>query len=689
MKRPPATLSGDPVAWRTTMRKRYLAAAATMLAVALACNDNSSPLSPSALSPTHKPAHTSGPVTGAVFTTTDPGIDGTGHCMNGNEAVNCNIYDGKNFVWLTGGPGTAGLPAGDYFFAVLAPGGQGANRNPNDGEPKNLSDVSPTTNTGAGDAWTNRVFTINADGSFTYGGTHDFDAANNKIRLMGYDDTPNPGGVYILAICAVPSPISATNPPGVDPSICKYDAFKAKVGEPPTSGAEALAIDKDAAGTNDNTFKWTILKSVDKTKVEQIGGTATFNYTVVVTRDGGTISNVAVSGTISVFNLNVDGLGNTVPVDIDGVTDALSDNTTCTVTNGGAQTLTAVETDFAYSCSLSALPSSPLDNKATVTWSSQDLSNSTHLDGASADFTFTGIQFTETKIDDQVTVTDTFNGVKTTLGTVPPFDLGSTTTKTFTYPHTVNVPAHDCVTYNNSAEFTTNTTATTDHSDQSVQVCGPHATGALTIGFWKGPNGNSLIQNFCAPSGKTSLATYLSSLGAGAGPFASAAGLSCSQLVTYANGVIVGASATDMNKMLKAQMLATALDVYFSSYGYTTVTSSGKNAPKPPSNFLPNGGIGTFTMDLTAICPMVDNTTSGSALCSASKPSTNGFASGAFPWGSQTVSLILNFAATAGVSPWSIGAFTSPTWYGTDRTKQEILKNTFDQINNQLAFSGP
>lgn len=669
------------------------AAAATTLAVALACSDSSSPVSPTALSPNHKPARTSGPVTGAVFTTTDPTIDGSGHCKNGNEAVNCNIYDGKQYVWLTGGPGTSSLPAGDYFFAVLQPGGQGGSRNPNDGTPKNLSDLSPTTNTGAGDAWTNRVFTINPDGSISYAGTHDYDAANNKIRLMGYDDTPNAGGVYILAICAVPSSISSTNPPGVDPSICKYDAFKAKVGEepPPTGGAEALGIDKDAAGSNDNTYKWTILKSVDKTKVEQIGGSATFNYTVVVTRDGGTISNVKVTGSIAVFNLNVDGLGNTVPVDITGVTDALSDNTTCTVTNGGAQTLTQVETDFAYSCSLSALPSSSLDNKATVSWDGQDLSNNTHLDGGSADFTFTGIQFTETKIDDQVTVTDTFNGVKTTLGTVPPFDAGSTTTKTFTYSHTVSVPAHDCVTYNNSAVFTTNTTATTDHSDQSVQVCGPHATGALTIGFWKGPNGNSLIQNFCAPSGKTSLATYLSGLGAGAGPFATASGLSCSQLVTYVNGVIVGASATDMNKMLKAQMLATALDVYFSTstLGYTTVTGAGKNAPKPPSNFLPNGGIGTFKMDLTAICPMVDNTTAGSASCSAGKPSTNGFASGAFPWASQYVSTILNFAATAGVSPWTTGAFTSPTWYGSDRTKQEILKNVFDQINNQLAFQGP
>jgi hypothetical protein len=671
------------------MRKLYyLAAAAATFVFAAACNDNTSPVAPSPMRPNARPLLSSTPTTGAAFTTTNTAVDGTGHCKNGNEDVNCNIYDGKSFVWLTGGPGSSGLADGDYVFAVLAPGGQGGNRNPNDGTPKNLSDLSPTSNTGAGDAWTNRVFSV-ASGVISYAGTHDY--ANNKIRLMPYDDTPNPGGVYIMAICNLAGrDLSATNQPGVDPSICKYDAFKVVAGDTPVGPAEALAIDKDADGSNDNTYTWTIDKSVDKTFVQQVGGSATFNYTVVVTRDGGTISNVVVSGSISVFNLNVDGDGNTVPVTIDAVTDELSDGTICSVTGGGSQALTSVETTFAYSCSLSALPASALDNTAKVTWSTQTLSNSQELTGADADFTATGIVFTETKIDDQVTVKDTWNGVETTLGTVPPFDNGSTTTKTFTYSHTVSIPSNDCVTYNNTAVFTANTTATTGSDNVSVQVCGPHRTGALTIGFWKGPNGNSLIASYCAPSGKTSLSTYLTTLGSVPGPFAAATG-TCSQLVTYVNGIINGASATDMNKMLKAQMLATALDVYFSTstLGYTTVgVGSGKNVVKPPSNFLPNGGIGTFVMDLTAICPMVDNTTTGTATCSGNKPSTNGFASGALPWASRSVSNILTFAATNGVSPWATGAFTSPTWYGTDRTKQEILKNVFDQINNQLAF-GP
>jgi hypothetical protein len=138
--------------------------------------------------------------------------------------------------------------------------------------------------------------------------------------------------------------------------------------------------------------------------------------------------------------------------------------------------------------------------------------------------------------------------------------------------------------------------------------------------------------------------------------------------------------------MLKLQMLATALDVYFSSYGYSTTSkTSGKTTIKPPSAFLPHGGIGTFTMDLTAICPMVDNSTAGTAVCKNNTPSTNGFVSLAFPWASQTVSGILTFASTAPTA----GAFTDPTWYGSDRTKQEILKNVFDQINNDVAFAAP
>ena len=95
------------------------------------------------------------------------------------------------------------------------------------------------TLTGCGDAYTNRTFTVTGGHISFYGGTHTQDATysgtlGTLINLMPYDTTSNPGGVYILAICAVPSsPTTGTGAPGAVASICKYDAFKVKESEPP------------------------------------------------------------------------------------------------------------------------------------------------------------------------------------------------------------------------------------------------------------------------------------------------------------------------------------------------------------------------------------------------------------------------------------------------------------------------
>src|SRR5436305_14623391 len=96
-----------------------------------------------------------GAVAGAGFTTVDESVDGTGHCQNGNPTNNCNIYDGKQLVWLNGGPAANGLsPAGDYFLSVLSPAGHA---NPTDGAANNLSDDL--------DQYTNRTFTANNTGA--------------------------------------------------------------------------------------------------------------------------------------------------------------------------------------------------------------------------------------------------------------------------------------------------------------------------------------------------------------------------------------------------------------------------------------------------------------------------------------------------------------------------------------------
>src|SRR5437764_5653947 len=108
------------------------------------------------------PAGANTAVNGAAFTTVNESVDGPDHCKNGNPNVNCNIYDGKEFVWLNGGPSVAYVGDGPYFFAVLDPGGQA---DPNDGSAKNLS--SPN------DAYTNRTFSVSG-GTVSYSGLHDF-----------------------------------------------------------------------------------------------------------------------------------------------------------------------------------------------------------------------------------------------------------------------------------------------------------------------------------------------------------------------------------------------------------------------------------------------------------------------------------------------------------------------------------
>src|SRR3954466_2082283 len=124
----------------------------------LGCTEASDPVAPPTAA-TPKPALNSS-VTGAAFTTVNEDQDGPDHCKNGNPNNNCNIYDGKQYVWLNGGPSVAYVGDGSYFFAVLEPGGQ---KDPNDGGASNLSDTDPAGGlgvTGGGDSYTQRTFTV-------------------------------------------------------------------------------------------------------------------------------------------------------------------------------------------------------------------------------------------------------------------------------------------------------------------------------------------------------------------------------------------------------------------------------------------------------------------------------------------------------------------------------------------------
>jgi hypothetical protein len=615
---------------------------------------------------TIQPAQANAPVSGAVFTTVDPDVDNSGHCLNGGPGadaglVNCNIYDDKQNVWLSGGPdgNQPALADGTYVFAVLDPGGQG---DANDGADENLSDLAPTTITGAGDDWTNRVFTVSG-GEISYGGTtHTFDNAftqsqYGKIRLFGYDNTTNLGGVYILSVCNLADATDTENPPvdgdgpGVSASDCKYDAFKV-VGEG-TPPAKDLTIEKTAAASFDRQYFWKISKSVDKTLVKQVGGTATFNYTATAdlaspaSQDG----NWKVKGKITVSNPNAFDVGG---VD---VTDEIDNNGTCTVTNGTDITVPGnghVELD--YTCTYTSTPTpSSGDNTGIAEWfegSLKHISSTAPYDFSSA---------TITKIDDCVTVTDSFNGgTSATLGTAC---VSDTLPKSFNYPKTVNVPAFDCTSYNNTATFTTNGTGATGSASQTVTVCGPAKTGALTIGYWQNKNGQSIITKGASTASVCNSATWLRQYV----PFQDlSATATCAQVGTYVTNVIKAANASGaaMNAMLKAQMLATALDVYFSD---AALGGNKIGAPAP---------IGGVAIDLTKICKMIDGS-SGSATCGNVYQNASSAFGGAT---SLTVSQILAYAASQS----NVGG---TAWYGQVKATQELAKNTFDAINNQVAFA--
>jgi hypothetical protein len=635
-----------------------------------------------------------GGVTGAAFTTVNTTYDGGDFCKNGTGYVNCNIYEGKQYVWLNGGPSTAYVGDGDYFFAVLAPGGQ---HNPLDGGANNLSDTTcdpyscPATNSDgsaipSGDLYTNRMFHVTGGViDNVYGSTHIFDS--NKINLMPYDDTTNNGGVYILAICSLKDGYAA-----VTPSNCKYDAFKIAPGETTTPDASPPTVTKDASGAYDTTYTWDSAKSVAApTKVNVASGSATFHYTITATHSAGTNSNIGVSGTIHVFNTNADDI-------VVNVTDALSNNTSCTIKDG-ATTIGANDDvivpnpskSLSYSCSIvgTDVPSG-LTNTVTVKWPEQLLDDGSHLAANSTGITFTTgtISFVQSQIDECTTLTDTFDGSATTLGVAcvnnsPAFapDAGNTLsnfvtnyvlatrTFTFTYDRSVAAPAHDCVTKNNTATFVTNDKAlgdpTTGDNSVSVTVCRvPANTGALTMGFWQNKNGQAIITSYCG--GSSGLHAFLTSFH----PFSNDTATTCAGEASYVLGIIKAATCTSTtktcNSMLRAQMLATALDVYFSdpARGGNRI-----NAPAP---------IGGVLIDLQNICKMIDGS-GGTATCSGSYEDASSVFGGAT---SLTVLQMLQYQNTADPT-----ADAGANWYGQDKAKQVVAKDAFDAINNKVAFS--
>jgi hypothetical protein len=177
---------------------------------------------------------TSEPLSNAAYTTFDATMDG---CLDSPNGINCNKYASKDDVYMNGGPVGNNLPDGTYFFAVIAPGAQ-----------DKFFDGTGLLSLDGVDA---RTFSM-LGGVVQYPvppGTHGTGTSPSPedkfiVQLSPYDNTPNPGDVYILAICTI----------GADsPSDCKFDAFKAPPSQPPPDAGP----DVDACPPDPPTCDWT------------------------------------------------------------------------------------------------------------------------------------------------------------------------------------------------------------------------------------------------------------------------------------------------------------------------------------------------------------------------------------------------------------------------------------------------
>ncbi len=216
----------------------------------------------------------------------------------------------------------------------------------------------------------------------------------------------------------------------------------------------------------------------------------------------------------------------------------------------------------------------------------------------------------------------------------------------------------NCLTYPNTATLV----PTGQSASASVETCGAAVTGAEGMSSWK-TTLQGVITGGASTGGVCNSATWLRRFA----PFQDlGATARCTAVGTYVTKVIDAATPTSMPTMLKAQMLATALNVYFSN---PKLGGDKIAAPAP---------IDRLSVDLTKVCSMVD--TAHGSTCG--NPFADTATDGHNAWGGAprlTVAALLLYAASKS----NVGG---TVWYGSVAAAQQDAKNTFDAINNLAAF---
>lgn len=398
-----------------------------------------------------------------------------------------------------------------------------------------------------------------------------------------------------------------------------------------------LTVTKTAVPTFKREYFWNIEKSATPTLLSTSAATGSFAYTVSVSSIGYVDGNHAVSGTISVTNPNDWQSVDVLLVDVIA-------GATCTVTPTSLTVPASSTATATYACALTDGTGGV--NTAKAGWDATTAFTPTDTATGTAPFTFVT---PTTTVNGTVTVIDTQNGTETVLGTV-----SAAAAAPFTYTRALaNTTGGKCTSYENVATIK----ETMQSATAKVTICNP-ATGAKTIGFWQNRNGQGIIAASSGPNCQA-LRTYLNAFA----PFDDLTATTCAGVQKYVMDVIKAATAAGptMNAMLKAQMLATALDVYFSD------PALGGNQIRAA---LP---IGSVSIDLTRVNKPIGSTT---------------FYDVSEAFGGATTMTVSQMLTHAAGQAWS-GYGGLLMWYGDVKSLQEKAKDAFDAINNNVAAIAP
>lgn len=371
-------------------------------------------------------------------------------------------------------------------------------------------------------------------------------------------------------------------------------------------------------------FESAIAKRADRTLVQQQAGSVNFNYTVTVTERAW-----QVAGMMHITN----------PNDWQDVTVNLGEEVAgaACVVAASVQVPAGASVDVPYSCTFASAPTAT-QAVATMSWDSSAAFTPNASAQALAPAAFAAL-----------TVVDAFNGgAPATLGTV----TAPVASTDFTYAQTVaNAAAGTCKSFTNTASI-----AGTDRAASVTTTACNTLTGARTIGFWQNKNGQALITGGASSAGTCNITSFLRAFT----PFQDlASNASCKTTAAYATTLIKAANASGaaMNAMLKAQMLASALDVFYSDAALGGNTLQALTA------------VGGVVIDLANGCTSI-----AAAVCNGNLDARSAFGGAA----SMTVMQMLTFQ----------GGVSNPggsVWYGQDKITQGLAKNAFDAINNEVA----